>query len=129
MHICKFVSENSRNRLTIITHKGLFRYTKLPEGVSTGPGDFQPIMETVLQGISNMQVYLDNIFCTGTSNEIHLNTLHKVFGKLEQNGFKLNIFKREFFQKKIEILGFRFIRSHRERALNYLSLAYKYFNK
>lgn len=99
-------SEKSRDYLTIITHKGLYRYTKLPEGVSTGPGDFQQIMETVLQGILNMQVYLDNIFCTGETDQDHLTTLYEIFERLEKNGFKLNILKCEFFKEKIEILGF-----------------------
>ncbi|XP_011867907.1 PREDICTED: uncharacterized protein K02A2.6-like [Vollenhovia emeryi] len=34
------VEESSRDYLTIVTHKGLFRYTKMTEGIASGPGDF-----------------------------------------------------------------------------------------
>lgn len=33
------VDEESRPYLTIVTHKGCYRYGKLPEGVASGPGD------------------------------------------------------------------------------------------
>lgn len=58
------VEEKSRECLTIITHLGLYRYRKLPEGIATGPGDFQRKMETCLQGIKNVAVYIDNIYVT-----------------------------------------------------------------
>lgn len=35
------VDESCRDMLTIVTHKGLYRYTKMPEGISPAPAHFQ----------------------------------------------------------------------------------------
>ncbi|XP_076298593.1 uncharacterized protein LOC143217833 [Lasioglossum baleicum] len=100
------VDVSSRDILTIITHIGLFRYTKLAEGVSAGPEEFQRIMEEALRGIKNIKIYLDNIFCTGETFGGHLTTLYEVFERLESKGFKVNINKCKFFKDEIDILGF-----------------------
>ncbi|XP_018403221.1 PREDICTED: uncharacterized protein LOC108780125 [Cyphomyrmex costatus] len=100
------VDEASRNYLTIITHKGLFRYTKLTEGIASGPGDFQKKIEQCLTGIPGCVAYLDNIFVTGQNEKEHVDTLYKVCTRLQQYGFKVNINKCEFFREKIEILGY-----------------------
>lgn len=39
------VDKDSRNYLTIITHKGLYQYTKMTEGIASGPGGFQRKIE------------------------------------------------------------------------------------
>ena len=43
----------------INTHKGLFRYTQLPFGISSVPGIFERVMERLLQGVKGVVVYLD----------------------------------------------------------------------
>ena len=45
------LADESKQYVVINTHKGLFRYTRLPFGVSSAPGIFQRVMENVLQGI------------------------------------------------------------------------------
>ncbi|XP_029162078.1 uncharacterized protein K02A2.6-like [Nylanderia fulva] len=100
------VEESSRNYLAIITHKGLYRYTKLTEGIASGPGDFQRKIEQCLAGVRGAIPYLDNIFCTGETDEEHLQTLKEVFDRLGSCGFKVNIKKCDFFKEKLDILGF-----------------------
>ncbi|XP_029159162.1 uncharacterized protein LOC114931347 [Nylanderia fulva] len=100
------VEESSRNYLAIITHKGLYKYTKLTEGIASGPGDFQRKIEQCLAGVRGAIPYLDNIFCTGETDEEHFQTLKEVFDRLGSCGFKVNIKKCDFFKKKLDILGF-----------------------
>ena len=45
----------------VCTHKELFRYTRLPYGISSAPGIFQKAMEQLLQGIPQVSVYIDDI--------------------------------------------------------------------
>ena len=45
------LDEESKNYVVINTHKGLFQYTRLPFGISSAPGNFQRVIESVLQGI------------------------------------------------------------------------------
>ena len=48
------LDNDSKEIVTINTHKGLFSYQRLPFGVSSAPGIFQRTMETVLAGIPSL---------------------------------------------------------------------------
>lgn len=100
------VVEKSRKILTVVMHKGLFRYRKIPERVVSGPGDFQRKMEATFCGIPNTAVYLNNVYCTGKTHEEHVKILEQVFSRLRRSGLKVNVSKCEFFKKKIQLLGF-----------------------
>ena len=41
--------EDSKQYVVINTHRGLFRYNRLPYGISSAPGIFQKTMESLLQ--------------------------------------------------------------------------------
>ena len=100
------VDESSRDALTIITENGLFRYTKLPEGIASSPGECQDILEEILKGIPHVAIYLDNIYCTGKSDREHLSTLDQICFTLNEVGMKVNPKKCDFMESKLEILGF-----------------------
>ena len=72
------LDEASRQYVTINTLKGLFRYNRLPFGVSSAPSIFQRIMETLLQGIPGVCVYIDDILVTGKTTQEHLEHLAEV---------------------------------------------------
>ena len=50
------LDKESRKYVVINTHRGLFRYNRLPFGVSSAPGIFQRTMENLLQGIPGVVV-------------------------------------------------------------------------
>lgn len=87
------------------THKGLYRYNRLPFRVSSAPSIFQRTMENLLQGIKGVSVYIDDILITGSTTEEHLQTLDKVLERLETAGLKLNKLKCFFLRPYIEYLG------------------------
>ncbi|BHF63607.1 hypothetical protein SprV_0200660100 [Sparganum proliferum] len=61
------VAPESRELLTINTHRGLFQYTRLPFGVKTAPSLFQQMMNAMLSGIPGTAGYLDDIIIVGRS--------------------------------------------------------------
>ena len=101
------VEEKSKEYLTINTHKGLYRYNRLPFGVASAPAIFQRTMESLLQGLKHVAVYLDDILITGQSEANHLRTLEDVLGRLEAAGMRLKAAKCLFMQKEVEYLGHR----------------------
>ena len=83
------LDEESKQFVVVNTHKGLFRYNRLPFGVSSAPAIFQRVMESLLQGLSGVVVYLDDILVTGRTEEEHLSRLEEVLTRLEQAGLRL----------------------------------------
>ena len=83
------LDEESKKLVVINTQKGLFRYTRLPFGISSAPGIFQRVMESVLQGISGVIAYLDDILVSAATEEEHLQRLEMVFDRLERQGCML----------------------------------------
>ena len=101
------LADDSRRFTTNNTSKGLFQYTRLPFGVASAPVIFQRIMETVLQGIPNVCVYLDDVLVTGPTDEEHLRTLDQVLSRLEEAGARLKREKCAFMLPSVEYLGHR----------------------
>ena len=99
------LDEESKKLVVINTHKGLYRYTRLPYGVSSAPGIFQRLMENVLQGIPNVIVYIDDILITGATDEEHIENLARVLERLEQAGFRARHSKCKFMAPSVSYLG------------------------
>lgn len=100
------IDEESSKLLTIVTHKGLFRYLKMPEGVSRAPTDVQRKMDECLSGIDETIAYLDNIYVTGKTDEEHLINLNKVCSRLQECELRVDKTKCYFMKEKLEVLGF-----------------------
>lgn len=99
------VSEESRKYLTITTHKGLFRYNRLPFGITSAPAIFQKTMDQVLQGLTNVHCFLDDMLVTGRDDAHHLENLKAVLKRLDQFGLRVKREKCEFFKSSVEYLG------------------------
>ena len=99
------LDDSSKELVTINTHKGLFRYNRLPFGISSAPAIFQRCTENLLQGINGVCVYFDDILVTGSSSEDHLQNSDKVLTKIDEAGLRLKRSKCSFMMSKIEYLG------------------------
>ena len=99
------LDEESRKLVVINTHKGLFRYNRLPFGVASAPAIFQRTIEGILRGIPHVCVYLDDILVTGNTDDEHLRTLEEVLGRLEAAGLRLKRNKCAFMLPSVEYLG------------------------
>lgn len=99
------LDEESREYMTINTHLGLFRPTRLQFGVSSGPSVFQSVMDQILKGVNNVRAYIDDLIITGTSLEDCYKNLEKVLQKLYEYRVKVNLDKCQFFCSEIKFLG------------------------
>ena len=78
---------------------------RLPFRVSAAPAIFQKTMETILQGLPGVCVYLDDLLITGKSKEEHLVNLSAVLSRLATAGMKLKWDKCSFLLQEVEYLG------------------------
>ena len=99
------LTEESKVLTTVNTHKGLFRYNRLPFGVSAAPSIFQRTMESLMQGLPHVVVYIDDILVTESTEEEHLRTLEEVLDRLEKAGARLKREKCRFMLPMMEYLG------------------------
>ncbi|PIO73744.1 hypothetical protein TELCIR_04276 [Teladorsagia circumcincta] len=100
------LSEESKKKVVINTHKGLFRYNRLPFGIKTAPAIFQQVMNKMVTGLQGVAAYLDHILVSGRTEQEHKENLLAVFGRIADYGFKVRLDKCTFCRPEIQYLGF-----------------------
>ena len=100
------LNNESRERLTINTHKGLFQTTRLQYGVHSAPGMFQREMEKRLSLIPYLTVRIDDILITDRNRDEHLANLQETLRIIKACGLRLKKEKCVFFAPEIEYLGY-----------------------
>uniref|UniRef100_A0A0A9X8H3 RNA-directed DNA polymerase n=2 Tax=Lygus hesperus TaxID=30085 RepID=A0A0A9X8H3_LYGHE len=101
------LDEESRDLVTISTHKGLYRYTRLPFGVACAPAKFQKVLDTLLEGIEGVGVLLDDILIGGKDRCELVSRIEEVLSRLEGAGLTLSESKCEIGKESLIYLGFR----------------------
>ena len=72
----------SQQLCTINTH--LFRYPRLPFGISSSPAIWQRFIEQVLAGLNGKCVIIDNLLVAGVNDDEHLRNLEAVFKHVQK---------------------------------------------
>lgn len=101
------LEESSKQYTVINTHKGLFRYNRLPYGISSAPGIFQRTMDNLVSGIPGVVVYLDDILISGATDEEHLTSLEEVLRRMKIAGLRLRQNKCTFMAPSVIYLGYK----------------------
>ncbi|RUS85038.1 hypothetical protein EGW08_007222 [Elysia chlorotica] len=101
------LDEDSQDPTTIATHCGLYKFKRLPYGISSCPAIWQRTIESIFGDIPNTVIYFDNMFVTGENQTEHLKTLEAVLTRCEEKGLTLKERKCEFMKEEIDFLGYR----------------------
>jgi hypothetical protein len=101
------LESESQELTTINTHIGLFKYLRLPYGISSGAALFQRNIEATFKDIPNTCIYFDNMYITGKNDEEHLKTLEEVLKVCIKKGLTIKRAKCEFLQESVDFLGFK----------------------
>ena len=96
----------SKKYTTISTPFGLFHYNRLPMGTNQSPNTTQEEWERTLEGIENVEKYIDDIAIFSNDWNEHVRTLNNVFKRLQENGFSINPKKCEWAVQETDFLGY-----------------------
>ena len=99
------LDEQSQKLVVINTHKGMYKFKRLPFGVASAPAMFQKVMDTVLQGIPGVACYIDDIIVTGATEKEHLLNVERVLQALQKHNLRCKWSKCRFMQDRVEFLG------------------------
>lgn len=72
------LDEETRDVMTFITHRGLYRFKRLPFGLVSAPEIFQRAMDEILADCEGCYWYLDDVVIEGSTDMEHNARLNKV---------------------------------------------------
>lgn len=103
LSLCK----ESRDLTTFLAESGMYRFTRLMFGVNCAPEIFQREMCRLLEGISNVIVYIDDILIFAATLEKLRSITGHVLRILRTHNLTLNVEKCEFDKNSMMFLGHR----------------------
>ncbi len=86
---------------------GQFQWVTSPMGLLGCPASFQRLMETVVNSLTNVIAYIDDLLIHSATHQEHITTLDNVLQRLVQHNIKINLQKCFFGSKEVSYLGFR----------------------
>ena len=101
------IRESDQILTTLNTHRGLYKWLRLPYGISSSAAIFQGTMDQVLRGIPYCCCRIDDILIGGRSEAEHLEILNEVITRLEDKGFRCRLEKSQIAVKEVVYLGHR----------------------
>ena len=99
------LAEESRHVTTFVTHRGLYRYTRLMFGVTSAPEKYKQIIRDVLRGCEGVVNIADDLIIHGQGVEQHDKRLFAVLDRLRKAGLTLNEGKCEFRLPRLTFFG------------------------
>nr|XP_049467012.1 uncharacterized protein K02A2.6-like [Anopheles coluzzii] len=81
------VDDDSKKRLTINTHRGLFRFNRLAPGVKSAPGVFQRVVDGMIADIPGVRSFIDDVIVFGKDISSHATSLNLLFLRFKEYGF------------------------------------------
>ena len=100
------LDEESQELCIVNTHKGYYKLKRLLYGISSSAAIFQNVMDDILQGLSGVICYLDNILIQGSTLSECVQRTLLVLGRLDKHNVRINLNKCQWFVEEFEFLGF-----------------------
>lgn len=91
-----------------VTHKGLFRYRRLPFGISSSPAIWQRFIEQVLAGLDGTCAIMDDLLVGGSNDDGHLKNLEAVLRQFQKYGLRVKLPQCVFMAQSVIYFAFRF---------------------
>ena len=100
------LAAESRPITTFVTHRGLFRFKRLPFGVNSASEVFQHAIQNTPRGLPGTRNIADDIIVWGSSQQEHDERLSALFHRLHEKGLTVNADKCLFGQSSLWFYGY-----------------------
>ena len=101
------VADDDVPKTAVITHFGLWIFSRTPFGLKNAGQDFQRLMDEILGDIPRVFVYIDDILIASETLEQHLQDLDLVFKTLAANGMVVQRPKCVLGKSSLQFLGYQ----------------------
>ena len=101
------VRKEDRKYLVVNTHRGLYQFNRMSNGLSNASAIWQRFIEGILAGIKGVECVIDDIVITASTDEEHFRRLEEVCSRLNRNDIRLNVEKCVFFEDTVTYCGFK----------------------
>lgn len=101
------IDDESAKIQAIYTHAGTYKVNRLNFGIKTAPNYWQSIIDRILEGLTGVACFFDDIVIKGSNLvELHKRT-KEVLDRLKQNNLQNNVNKgkSKFFETSVKYLG------------------------
>ena len=101
------VAEEDRDKTSFTSHRGTFRFKRMPFGLINAPATFQRAMDVLLSRVlwKKAIVYLDDIIVFSQTVQDHIRDVDEVLSILESAGLSLKLKKCDLFRSRVDYLG------------------------
>lgn len=99
------LSKNAMNYVMFSTPYGIYKYTRMPYGLSPAPEVFQEEVDKNFGHIPNCITYIDDIICYGVTEEEHNTAVQAVLDTARELGVKFNPNKVQYKQAEVKYVG------------------------
>jgi hypothetical protein len=87
------LDEESQDLCTIVMPFGMYKYLRLPMGLKCSPDIAQAVMENILSGIEDADVYIDDVGAFSDNWDHHVDLVATILWRLCENSFTINPLK------------------------------------
>lgn len=102
------LDEESRHLTNFFAGNAMYRFQRLPFGLTNAPDIFQEALQTVvLAGCKGVRNYLDDILVSGKTKSEHDENLKIVLERLREHNVSINEEKSVYGQQSVKFLGFQ----------------------
>ncbi|XP_062572789.1 uncharacterized protein LOC134234761 [Saccostrea cucullata] len=99
------LSDSARPMTAFQTPQGYFQFTKMPFGLVTAPATFCRLMREVLNNVSNVDNFIDDILIFTHAFDQHISVLSQVLQRLRLANLTARPMKCSLAYRKLECLG------------------------
>lgn len=99
------LSDRAKEISAFVTPDRFLNYTVMAFGLRNAPATFQRLVNRVIEGLQNIEAYLDDLVIYSTSWSEHIKQLETLFNRLSSANLTINLAKCEFGRATVTYLG------------------------